>query len=362
MHNFLSLSILYLSCIIQSINLSVTLNNQDKMKISNKMTKELGIEHPIIMAPMFLVSNEAMMRAAIESGIMGVFPSLNFRNDGELEKVLKNLNKYKSENSGYTGNYGVNLIVQRSNPLFEKHLKICGEQKVPFYITSLGNPKPVIDIAHSYGAKVYCDVTNIEHAAKCASLGCDGFIAVGQGAGGHAGPSPLHLLVPSLQHHFPDIPVIAAGGIANGEGILSALCLGAQGVSIGTRFINSTESTVSDAYKQGIIDAKMEDIVLTEKLSGTPCNIINTPYAKKIGYKQNWLEKLLSTNKTTKKYFKMLVQVKGMKKLEAAIHPNNYKTLWCAGQSVELINDVLPSKAITERLINELTEARKTYC
>ncbi|POY35780.1 nitronate monooxygenase [Solitalea longa] len=329
------------------------------MNISNKMTKELGIKYPIIMAPMFLVSNEAMMRSAIESGIMGVFPSLNYRNEGELEKVLINLKNHKEVSGDLSGNYGVNLIVQRSNPLFEKHLKICGEQKVPFYITSLGNPKPVIELAHSYGAKVYCDVTNIEHAAKCASLGCDGFIAVGQGAGGHAGPSPLHLLVPSLKHHFPDIPLVAAGGIANGEGILSALSLGAMGVSIGTRYINSTESTVSQAYKQGIIDAKMEDIVLTEKLSGTPCNIINTPYAKKIGYKQNWFEKLLSANKTTKKYFKMLVQIRGMKKLEAAIHPNNYKTLWCAGQSVELINDVLPAKEITDRLIIELEAANR---
>ncbi|MCO4293658.1 nitronate monooxygenase family protein [Solitalea sp. MAHUQ-68] len=327
------------------------------MKISNKMTKELEIEYPIIMAPMFLVSNEAMMRAAISSGIMGVFPSLNYRNEGELAKVLSDLQSYKELNPEFTGNYGVNLIVQRSNPLFEKHLRICGDHKVPFYITSLGNPKPVIELAHSYGGKVYCDVTNIEHAAKCASLGCDGFIAVGQGAGGHAGPSPLHLLVPSLKHHFPAIPVIAAGGIANGEGILSALSLGAQGVSIGTRFINSTESTVSNAYKQSIIDAKMEDIVLTEKLSGTPCNIINTPYAQKMGYKQNWFEKLLSSNKTTKKYFKMLVQVKGMKKLEAAIHPNNYKTLWCAGQSVELINDILPTSEITKRLVNEVEEA-----
>ncbi|UKJ07206.1 NAD(P)H-dependent flavin oxidoreductase [Solitalea lacus] len=327
------------------------------MKISNKMTQELNIEQPIIMAPMFLVSNEAMMKAAIESGMMGVFPSLNFRNEGELENVLNNLKEYKETHPEFSGNYGVNLIVQRSNPLYEKHLKICIDHKVPFYITSLGNPKPVIDLAHSYGAKVYCDVTNIDHATKCAKLGCDGFIAVGQGAGGHAGPSPLHLLVPSLKYHFPEIPIVAAGGIANGKGILSALSLGAMGVSIGTRFINSTESSVSNAYKQGIIDAKMEDIVLTEKLSGTPCNIINTPYAKKLGYKQNWFEKLLSTNKTTKKYFKMLVQINGMKKLEDAIRPNNYKTLWCAGQSVELINDILPTKEITERLLRELDEA-----
>lgn len=324
--------------------------------MQTKLSHLLNIDFPMIMAPMFLVSNEAMLKAGMHSGIAATFPSLNFRNEGELEQLLDVLNGEKAKLTG-KGTYGINLIVQKTNPLYEKHLKICVAKKVPFYITSLGNPKQVIEQAHSYGAKVFCDVTNIEHAQKCNDLGCDGFIAVGQGAGGHAGPNTLQVLVPSLHHHFPDKVVIAAGGIATGEGILSMLALGAAGVSVGTRFIASIEATVSNDYKNAIVSSKMNDIVLTEKISGTPCTIINTPFAKKIGYKQNWLERLLSTNSTTKKYFKMWVQISGMKKLEKSIHPGNYQTLWCAGQSVELIDDILPCTDIIKRMKEDTHEA-----
>jgi nitronate monooxygenase len=326
------------------------------MEMQTKLTEVLHIDFPIIMAPMFLVSNEAMVVAGMNSGIAATFPSLNYRTEGELEKLLDVLNAEKSRLT-VKGTYGINLIVQKTNPLYEQHLKICVAKKVPFYITSLGSPKQVIEEAHRYGAKVFCDVTNIEHAQKCMELGCDGFIAVGQGAGGHAGPNPLQILIPTLQQHFPNLPVIAAGGIANGAGVLSMLALGAAGVSVGTRFIASTEATVSDAYKQAIVDSKMNDIVMTDKISGTPSTVINTEFAKKIGTKQNWLERLLSNNARTKKYFKMWVQMSGMKKLEAAIHPGTYKTLWIAGQSVELIDDVLPCAVIIERMKKETANA-----
>ena len=321
-----------------------------------KLTESLSIDFPIIMAPMFLVSNEAMIVSGMQSGIAAAFPSLNYRKEGELEELLDKLNAEKAKLSA-KGTYGVNLIVQKTNPLYEKHLKVCVDKKVPFYITSLGSPKKVIEQAHSYGAKVFCDVTNIEHAQKCADLGCDGFIAVGQGAGGHSGPNPLQILVPALLHKFPAIPVIAAGGVANGAGILSMLVLGASGVSIGTRFIACKEATVSNEYKQAIVDSKMTDIVMSDKISGTPSTVINTPFAKKIGYKQNWFERLLSNNSRTKKYFKMWVQISGMKKLEESIKPGNYNTLWIAGQSVELIDDILPCSEIIERLKKETTEA-----
>lgn len=321
------------------------------------LTDLLSIDFPVIMAPMFLVSNKEMMKAAIQNGIAGAFPSLNFRDEKELTVLLDELNDELKKNKN--GSYGVNLIVQKTNIYYEKHLKICVDKKVPFYITSLGNPKQVIEAAHSYGAKVFCDVTNIEHAQKCADLGCDGFIAVGQGAGGHAGPNPLQVLVPALHNTFPGVPVIAAGGIASGEGILSMLALGAAGVSIGTRFIASTEAKVSNEYKNAVINARMDDIVLSEKLSGTPCTIIDTPYAKKIGYRQNWLERLLSRNKRTKKYFKMLVQVRGMKKLEQAIKPGNYDNLWCAGKSVELVDEISDCKIIISSLKTETVEANK---
>ncbi len=329
------------------------------MNYLNDFTESNNIEFPLIMAPMFLVSNEKMIQAAIDNGILGVFPSLNFREPERLNEVIENLNRYKQKKPG---NYGVNLIVQKTNVYFEKHLKICTDNKVPFYITSLGNPAKVIEAAHEYGAKVYCDVTNLEHAEKCYKLNCDGFIAVGQGAGGHAGPNPLHVLIPALQENFPDKPVIAAGGIATGKAMLSVMSLGAQGVSVGTRFIASQESDVNNAYKQAIVDAGMDDIVMTTKISGTPLSIINTEYAKKIGYEQNWLEKLLTKNPKTKKWFKMLVQYRGMKKIEQSLLPANYKTLWSAGKSVQEIHEIFTVKAIVEKFKEEFEASLNETC
>jgi nitronate monooxygenase len=319
--------------------------------MNNTLSSLLGIEFPIIMAPMFLVSNEAMIKAGMQSGIMATFPSLNYRKDGELNGLLQTLKAFKT--SQIKGNYGVNLIVQQSNPLYKKHLEICIAEKVPFFITSLGNPKEVIAAAHTYGGKVFCDVTNIEHAEKCHSVGCDGFIAVGQGAGGHAGPNPLHILIPALKEKFPNTPIIGAGGIVHGEGLLSILVLGASGASIGTRFIASEECKVNDEYKNAIVESDMDDIVMTTKLSGTPCTIIDTPSAKKMGYTQNWLERWLSNSPRTKKWFKMLIQIRGMKKLEQSVLPNNYNTLWCAGKSVELIHDILPCATIIDNIKQE---------
>jgi nitronate monooxygenase len=318
-------------------------------------TRTFSLKLPVIMAPMFLVSDLEMMKAAIRNGVLGVFPSLNYKNTEELESVLKVLSEYQLNYN--TGNYGVNLIVQKTNPLIKKHLNLCLKHRVPFYITSLGNPELVIEGAHEYGGKVYCDVTNMEHAYKCAKLNCDGFIAVGNSAGGHAGPYPLNVIVPELRKEFPSIPVIAAGGIADGQSMASAMLFGASGVSIGTRFIASQEAPVSDAYKQAIVKAGKEDIVMTERLSGTPCAVINTPYVKEQGLKQSFAEKILSRSPLVKKYFKMLVQIKGLKHLKKSVKSGNYKNIWSAGQSVELIDEVLSIEQIVNKLQSEYNSA-----
>jgi nitronate monooxygenase len=327
------------------------------MTIENELTKLLNIKFPLIMAPMFLVSNEDMLKEAMAAGIMACFPSLNYRNNDELGHILKNLNRKLEDQKGKPGTYAVNLIVQKTNPLFEKHLKVCIENQVPVYITSLGNPRPTIEAAHSYGAKVFCDVTNLAHAKKSFDNGCDGFIAVGQGAGGHAGPFPLMLLIEALKKHFPGKPVLAAGGIANGRSVFSVLAAGASAAYVGTRFIASKESPVPQEYKQAILDSGMDDIVMTDRISGTPCSIINTPYAKQIGLHQNKIEKFLSTSPRTKKYFKMLVNVRGMKWLEDAVKPGTHHNLWCAGQSVEMINEIKPVREIIDEMINEFEAA-----
>ncbi|MCA6362633.1 MAG: nitronate monooxygenase [Bacteroidetes bacterium] len=328
--------------------------------MKRSFTEMAGITHPLIMAPMFLVTNAAMLEAGMKAGVLAAFPTLNYRNEGELEAVLQRLNAFKAAHAG--GSYAVNLITQQSNPLYKKHLAICAAAKVPVYITSLGSPKEVIETANSYGALVLCDVTNLTHARKAAALGCHGFIAVGQGAGGHAGPHPLQILVPALKKEFPDKLVIAAGGIADGRGMLSVEVLGADAVSVGTRFIASTEAGVNDAYKQAVVNAGMDDIVMTTKLSGTPCTIIDTPEAKRMGYEQNWFERFMSNNPRTKKWFKTIVHVRGMKRLEQSVLPNNYKRLWCAGKSAELIGEIIPCEEIVERMMREYAEARKALC
>ncbi len=317
-----------------------------------KLDQILDIKYPIIMAPMFLVSNQKMMEAAMDEGIAGCFPSLNFREKGELADLLQELNAYRQDSR--SGTYGVNLIAQKTNPLFQKHLEICVSNKVPFYITSLGNPRLVIEGAKSYGGRVFCDVTNMVHAEKVAELGCDAFIAVVKGAGGHAGPLPAEELLAQLKSNFPHIPVIIAGGVATGQQVNKMLELGAAGVSVGTRFIASEEASVSQDYKQAIIDSKREDIVSTTRLSGTPCNIINTDYARKVGLEQSRLEKYLSNHPVTKKYFKMLIQMKGMKKFKQGLQPATYKTLWCAGETVQDIDSVLSTREIVSDLSGKL--------
>ena len=196
------------------------------------------------------------------------------------------------------GTFGINLITQKTNIHLESHLKVCVEERVPFVITSLGSPEVVIDRVHAYGGKVFCDVINLEHARKCAKLGCDGFIAVGQGAGGHAGPHPLTVLIPALRREFPEVPVVAAGGIADGGGLVSMLSMGACGISCGTLFIASEEAGVSRDYKNAIVDSGMGDIMMTERLSGTPCSVIQTPFALKIGARQNLFERFLDRKST----------------------------------------------------------------
>lgn len=327
------------------------------MSTKGTLQDALNISFPLIMAPMFLVSNREMLKAGMRAGVMAVFPSLNFRKKDELAGVLDELNAYHTEHTN--GSYGVNLIVQATNPFYKEHLKICAAKKVPFYITSLGNPKEVIEIAHSYGAKVFCDVTTMVYAQKCYDENCDGFIAVGQGAGGHAGPNPLQVLVPALRSKFKNKPVVAAGGIVSGQGLLSVKVLGAEGASIGTRFITSKECTVTDNYKQAILKAGMDDIVMTTKLSGSPCTIINTPEAQKMGYSQSWFEKAMSNNPRTKKWFKALVQLRGMKKLEQSVLPNNYSRLWCAGKSAQLITEILSCEDIITQIKNEYNDALK---
>lgn len=318
--------------------------------IQSKISSLLNIKFPIIMAPMFLVTNEEMMINASESGIAGCIPTLNYRTKEELNLGLKKIREKTK------GSVGVNLIVNQSNIHYKDHLKVCLDSGINFIITSLGSPKEVIIEAKKQGIKVFCDVIDEINAKKVEDLGADAIIAVNSGAGGHAGNIPASILVPMLKKSC-SIPVISAGGIGTGSGMLSMFALGAEAVSIGSPFIATKEASVSKEYKEAIINFGAKDIVKTTKLSGTPCTVINTPYLEKIGTDQNVIEKILNKNKQIKKYTKMLTYYKGMKMLEKAAFGATYKSVWCAGPSIEFVEKITDVKTIVGNLIAEYEEA-----
>ena len=280
-------------------------------KPSPSLRDILNIKYPIIMAPMFLVSNIEMLIAASKAGITGAIPALNFRTIEEFEVALKTL-KEKCE-----GPFGINLIVNKSNFLYKEQLASCCKHKVDYIITSLGSPEETINQAHKTGVKVFCDVTDLAYAKKVEGLGADALIAVNKEAGGHAGNLSYKELIPLLKEHC-NIPVISAGGVGNHQQMQEILKLGAAGLSIGSLFIASTESGVSQDYKEACVNYGAKDIVFTTKLSGSRCTIIKTPYVEKIGTDQNFLERILNKNKRLKKWFKAFTFYKGMKNLQNA--------------------------------------------
>ncbi|NME68676.1 NAD(P)H-dependent flavin oxidoreductase [Flammeovirga aprica] len=318
-------------------------------KISTPLTEMLGIDYPMIMAPMFLVSNAEMLIAAAQSGITGTVPALNYRTDKDFRAAIHEIRTAIGDKP-----FGVNLIANKSNVRLQEQLNTCVELGVDFIITSLGSPRKIIEKCKPAGIRVFCDVVDTKYALKVQELGADAVIAVNKEAGGHAGPTSASELVPALVKAC-DIPVISAGGVGNGVQWKEKIDLGAVGISMGSPFIATHEGGVNDAYKQACVDYGAKDIVMTTKLSGTPCTVINTPYMQEIGTKQNWLESLLNKNKKLKKFAKMLTFYKGMKMLEKSAFGATYKTVWCAGPSIEYVKSIRSVKEVVESMVEEYT-------
>ena len=238
--------------------------------MQTKLTQLLNIKYPIIQAPMFLVSNVAMVTEAMNAGIAGCIPALNYRTLDELRAALKELKANKVEG----GAFGFNLIVNKSNLKYKGQLEVICEEGCDFIITSLGSPEETIRQAHKVGIKVFCDVVDLKFAKKVEGLEADAAIAVNNEAGGHRGNLTPKALIGQLSIEL-SIPVISAGGVGCKADINSMLSYGAEGVSVGSPFIASLEAGVTDDYKQACVDYGAKDIIMTERISGTPCTVIN---------------------------------------------------------------------------------------
>lgn len=319
--------------------------------MSVTLDKMLGIEYPVIAAPMFLISNTKMVIAALQNGITAAFPALNYRSDAELRAAIAEIRAATSKP------FGVNLIVNKSNLKYKGQLDTLAELKVDFIITSLGSPKEVIDTCKPLGIKVFCDVVDLEYARKVEALGADALIAVNNRAGGHAGNTSPEQFVATLKANC-SIPIISAGGIAYGADIRNIMDQGAAGVSVGTIFIACDEADITPEYKQAMVEYGEKDIVRTTKLSGSALTVINTPYVQQLGTKANFLERLLNKNKRLKKYVKMLLAFRGMKAVEKAAFGATYKTVWCAGPAIEHVKSIRPMGEIVRTLTREYDQAK----
>lgn len=298
----------------------------------------LDITTPILLAPMYLVTNEDMIIAACKSGATGAIPAMNWTTPREMAKGIELIKSHTDKN------FGINLISHRSNRKLAEQMQVCIDKQVGFIITSLGNPEAVINKCKPHGIKVFCDVVDTRHAKHLETAGADALIAVNRNAGGHAGTLSAHDLISNLKQEC-SIPIISAGGVATNNQLEHVFNLGAEAVSVGTAFIASHESNVCAEYKKAVIEYSGSDIVFTERLSGTPCAVIKTPYVEKIGTKQNIIERFLNKNKRIKRYLKQYAYAQGMRTLQKAAFSATYQTVWVAGPSIEHITE---SQSVTD--------------
>ncbi|KAI9202153.1 2-nitropropane dioxygenase, NPD [Polychytrium aggregatum] len=300
---------------------------------------------PVIVAPMFLISNPAMVVAACRQGVVGTFPALNTRTDTQLKDWIKTIRHElgRLRNSlpeQPVAPFGVNLIVHKTNKRLEQNLESIVEGQVPLVITSLGAAPNVINHIHAYGGKVFHDVTNLHHARKAAEAGVDGLIVVCAGAGGHAGVASPFALIPKIRAFFKGT-VVMAGAISDGAGIRAAQVLGADLAYMGTRFIATQESGAPAEYKRMILESEM----------GSAPDYLPVVYTDRIsGIHANFLKKSIESAGIKLNDASTLSPIEDFSKPEGH---KAWKDIWSAGHGVIAINDLPSIEGLVGRLESE---------
>lgn len=237
---------------------------------NTKICDILDIEYPIIQGGMAWVATHELAQAVSNAGGLGVIAAgaapVEVVRD-EIKKLKKNTDKP----------FGVNIMLM--SPFAEDIVELVCEEKVPVVTTGAGNPGKYMDKFKSNGIKVVPIVPSIALAKRLERQGADALIVEGTEAGGHIGELTTMSLVPQVVD-VVDIPVIAAGGIADGRGFLAALSLGAEGIQMGTRFVCSTECIAHDNYKKKIMKAKDRDAIVTGRSTGYPVRVIKNRFSK----------------------------------------------------------------------------------
>jgi len=310
------------------------------MKFTTRITELFNIEYPIIQAGMVWVSGWKLASAVSNEGGLGLIGSGSMKPD----LLREHIQKCKSATSKP---FGVNIPLLRRDA--EELVKVTIEEGVKIVFSSAGHPGKFIKQLKENDIKVVHVIPSVKHALKAEEVGCDAVVGEGVEAGGHNGINETTTisLIPQLVDALK-IPIIAAGGIADGRGILAALSLGAEGVQIGTRFAATVESSAHQNYKEKVVEANDDGTVLAFKKIGLVRMIKNdfafrATQAEKDGWDDKKLMKLLGSKRERLGIFEG-DEIEG--ELEA-------------GQSSGLVKEILTVKELFQKLLSEISEAKK---
>jgi nitronate monooxygenase len=297
---------------------------------------------------MYPCSNPELVAAVSEAGGIGIVQplSLTYVHGHDFREGLHLIRRLT------TKPIGMNALIERSSKIYhrrmERWIDVALEEGVRFFVTSLGNPRWVVERVSAAGGIVYHDVTERKWAEKGRDGGVHGLVAVNDRAGGHAGSRPAEVLLDEL---LPlGLPVVCAGGIGNEADFVRVLRLGYAGVQLGTRFIATCECRASEAYKQGIVRATETDIVLTERLTGVPVAVIDTPAVRRLGRRAGLLARWMLRGRRTKRWMRTVYALRSLQALKRGLlRDAPERDCWQAGKSVAGIDRVEPAGEIVRR-------------
>jgi len=309
--------------------------------MTNRVTQLFKITYPIIQAGMVWVSGWKLASAVSNADGLGLIGAGSMKPDLLREHIRKT--------AATTNNsFGVNVPLLRGD--IEELISVILEEKVKFIFTSAGHPGRHIEKFKKADCIVVHVIANVKQALKAQECGCDAIVAEGFEAGGHNGIDEITTLalVPQIVDAVK-IPVIAAGGIADGRGMLAAFALGAEGVQIGTRFAATIESSAHDVYKQKIVEASDGDTVLTYR-NILPVRAMKNPFMAQVQKEE--------TQKGMTKDRMMELHAKGRER--KGIFEGNWEEGELEmGQSSGLVHDIVGAKEIVDRFMREFEETKQ---
>jgi nitronate monooxygenase len=313
------------------------------------LTRQVGIALPIIGGAMYPCSNPELVAAVSEAGGIGVLQpiSLTYVHGYDFRAGVRLIRSLTSKP------IGMNALIEQSSKTYHqrmtKWIDIALEEGVRFFVTSLGNPRWVVDRVSPLGGVVYHDVTEHKWALKGRDAGVHGLIAVNSEAGGHAGPRDPRRLYEELAD--VGLPLVCAGGVSDATTFRAALAIGYAGVQMGTRLIATTECSAHADYKAAIVKAAASDIVLTERLTGVPVAVIRNEYVERIGTRAGPIARWMLRGRKTKHWMRTIYALTSLRKLKHSLHTvGGRDDYWQAGRSVAGIDSVLPVAEVIRRM------------